>query len=436
MLLRKAANPSGRGGVRTAHTVCTARARHAPVRFWRLVRGSRLVRDEHGQALPLLALAIVALLAGGVVVFQLALSTNYATAAQTAADAAALAAEKNVISQLQTPRVVNGISLPATIDWGAVRDVANDYAEANGAYVVGLMPAANPAGSFAPDVIVAVATTGSLPGGNSEHVDAGDKAHATARASIDPLSKASPGTLISNDASLGSGPRFVSHGGKYGFFPRLDTDYNVGAEAQIAGRLDQLGIKLKLHLVGTAGYLPAGTPGVTALHTCGAVATTRGLTGVTDGQLKDAGLMRIVPPQGAQPQEIALTGTTLSACAQGTPTPSVPTIGNSNVHLVPQNGGPSGTFVAWPGAGAGIGGPWAIPTSIVMCESGGRNLPPNSAGASGYYQIIPSTWKLFDGPGPAAYLAPKWVQDQVAARIWNNGAGASNWVCAGIVGIT
>ena len=118
-----------------------ARARHAPVRFWRLVRSSRLVRDEHGQALPLLALAIVALLAGGVVVFQLALSTNYATAAQTAADAAALAAEKNVISQLQTPRVVNGISLPATIDWGAVRDVANDYAEANGGYVVGLMPA-------------------------------------------------------------------------------------------------------------------------------------------------------------------------------------------------------------------------------------------------------------------------------------------------------
>ena len=25
--------------------------------------------------------------------------------------------------------------------------------------------------------------------------------------------------------------------------------------------------------------------------------------------------------------------------------------------------------------------------------------------------------------------------DAVATRIWNNGAGASNWVCAGIVGI-
>ena len=84
----------------------------------------------------------------------------------------------------------------------------------------------------------------------------------------------------------------------------------------------------------------------------------------------------------------------------------------------------------------GPSGGWAIPYSIVLCESGGQNLPPNSAGASGYYQIIPSTWKLFDGTGPAAYLASKAEQDAVATRIWNGGAGASNWVCAGIVGIT
>jgi hypothetical protein len=71
----------------------------------------------------------------------------------------------------------------------------------------------------------------------------------------------------------------------------------------------------------------------------------------------------------------------------------------------------------------------------VLCESGGQNLPPNSAGASGYYQIIPSTWKLFGGTGPAAYLASKAEQDAVASRIWRGGAGASNWVCAGIVGI-
>lgn len=83
----------------------------------------------------------------------------------------------------------------------------------------------------------------------------------------------------------------------------------------------------------------------------------------------------------------------------------------------------------------GPSGGWAIPYPIVLCESGGQNLPPNSAGASGYYQIVPSTWSLFGGTGPAAYLASKAEQDAVASRIWNGGAGASNWVCAGIVGI-
>jgi septal ring factor EnvC (AmiA/AmiB activator) len=81
-------------------------------------------------------------------------------------------------------------------------------------------------------------------------------------------------------------------------------------------------------------------------------------------------------------------------------------------------------------------GGWAIPYAVVLCESGGQNLPPNGAGASGYYQIIPSTWRAEGGSGPAAYLAPKSEQDAVAARLWNGGAGASNWTCSRIVGIT
>ena len=77
--------------------------------------------------------------------------------------------------------------------------------------------------------------------------------------------------------------------------------------------------------------------------------------------------------------------------------------------------------------------PWVIPWPIVQCESGGQNLPPNSAGASGYYQILPSTWKLFGGSGPAAWKASKAEQDRVASRIWNGGRGAQNWVCAALV---
>jgi septal ring factor EnvC (AmiA/AmiB activator) len=97
------------------------------------------------------------------------------------------------------------------------------------------------------------------------------------------------------------------------------------------------------------------------------------------------------------------------------------------------------TGTTTPGSGgAGLGGSdgWAIPYAIVLCESGGQDLPPNGAGASGYYQIISGTWKLFGGSGPAAYLASKAEQSAVAAKIWDGGAGASNWTCSSIVGIS
>jgi peptidoglycan hydrolase CwlO-like protein len=84
---------------------------------------------------------------------------------------------------------------------------------------------------------------------------------------------------------------------------------------------------------------------------------------------------------------------------------------------------------------AGPGGPWSIPWAIVQCESGGQNLPPNSAGASGYYQMMPATWKGLGGSTPGAFQASKAEQDRLAATLWNGGAGASNWVCAALVGV-
>jgi septal ring factor EnvC (AmiA/AmiB activator) len=98
-------------------------------------------------------------------------------------------------------------------------------------------------------------------------------------------------------------------------------------------------------------------------------------------------------------------------------------------------GGSSGSGAPTPdGPSYGAGGGWSIPYSVVNCESGGQDLTPNSAGASGYYQFMPGTWNDYGGYGQA-YQAPKSLQDQRAAQVWNSGAGASNWVCAGIVGI-
>jgi len=83
---------------------------------------------------------------------------------------------------------------------------------------------------------------------------------------------------------------------------------------------------------------------------------------------------------------------------------------------------------------AGPGGPWAIPWAIVQCESGGQNLPPNYATASGYYQMTDATWHGLGGRTAHAFEASKGEQDAAAARLWAGGSGASNWVCAAMVG--
>jgi peptidoglycan hydrolase CwlO-like protein len=83
----------------------------------------------------------------------------------------------------------------------------------------------------------------------------------------------------------------------------------------------------------------------------------------------------------------------------------------------------------------GPGGPWAIPWPVVQCESGGQDLPPNFASASGYYQMLDSTWRGLGGSTPHAYQASKAEQDRLAARLWAGGAGARNWVCATLVGV-
>jgi septal ring factor EnvC (AmiA/AmiB activator) len=98
-------------------------------------------------------------------------------------------------------------------------------------------------------------------------------------------------------------------------------------------------------------------------------------------------------------------------------------------------GGGGGSGAPTPdGPSYGAGGGWSIPYSVVNCESGGQDLTPNSAGASGYYQFMPGTWNDYGGYSQA-YQAPKSLQDQRAAQVWNGGAGSSNWVCSGIVGI-
>jgi septal ring factor EnvC (AmiA/AmiB activator) len=75
-----------------------------------------------------------------------------------------------------------------------------------------------------------------------------------------------------------------------------------------------------------------------------------------------------------------------------------------------------------------LGGPYSIPTYVVMCESGGNYSALNpSSGAGGAYQILPSTWALYGGQGEPQN-ASKAEQDRIAAEIWAD-SGPSAWVC-------
>ena len=63
-------------------------------------------------------------------------------------------------------------------------------------------------------------------------------------------------------------------------------------------------------------------------------------------------------------------------------------------------------------------GDWAIPESIVMCESGGNFDAVNpSSGAGGAYQILPSTWELYGGEGNPEDASPA-EQSDIASQIW------------------
>lgn len=75
-----------------------------------------------------------------------------------------------------------------------------------------------------------------------------------------------------------------------------------------------------------------------------------------------------------------------------------------------------------------LGGPYSIPTYIVMCESGGNYSAVNpSSGAGGAYQIMPSTWAAYGGKG-LPNEASKAEQDRIAALIYAD-SGTAPWVC-------
>jgi Putative Flp pilus-assembly TadE/G-like len=311
----------------------------------------RSPRGEDGQVLPLMIALIVLILLAGMIVFWIGFSTSQAATAQTAADAAALAAEQSAANQVETS--VTGV------DWGVACQQADHYAEANGAHVLSCGPASGPITSYVQDAIVQVESNSSMPAGTP---DSGHSATATARASTDPFSQASPAikTSVSYtcDASLVSGPVFTAHSGSSGFFPAAGTDYAYGCEPKLAGALDALAGAKGLRLQGTSGYVAQTAADVTApaavAHGCGDASTTSGLESASDSVLKQYGLTRPFP---GQRDVVELAGVSCDQqsgsidAGAGGPVG----LGNMNVHLVPLAGGPVGQLGFLGGGGISIG---------------------------------------------------------------------------------
>jgi hypothetical protein len=88
----------------------------------------------------------------------------------------------------------------------------------------------------------------------------------------------------------------------------------------------------------------------------------------------------------------------------------------------------TGSSTAATGSSTSYSGGYSIPSSIVMCESGGNWGAVNpSSGAGGAYQILPSTWAAYGGTGLPQDASPA-EQSAIAARIWA-ASGPSAWSC-------
>jgi uncharacterized membrane protein YgcG len=139
---------------------------------------SRLHHDERGQIIPLLLVVLVALMATGVLLFQTGRAADLRAEAQTAADAAALAAGHSLEEQLS---LLDGSTL--AVNEATVRAAAEDYAQRNDARVT-----AFDVDDY--DVRVTVATVRTLGGdepGASPDEDDDESATARAQAHVEPL---------------------------------------------------------------------------------------------------------------------------------------------------------------------------------------------------------------------------------------------------------
>jgi hypothetical protein len=144
------------------------------------------LRRQDGQIIPALVMVMFTLVAFGMLLFQVGRASIFSTQAQTAADAAALAAVHEVRRQLMAQVATTGTSDLALIDSSRVRAAAARYAQRNKAHVTRI-------DRRGVDVKVWVATDAKLGKGAKRIDQEQRRGEARARARIDLLAIAGSG---------------------------------------------------------------------------------------------------------------------------------------------------------------------------------------------------------------------------------------------------
>src|SRR4051812_27716285 len=94
-----------------------------------------MLRRQDGQIIPALMMVMLSLIVLGMIFFQVGRAAIFSTEAQTAADAAALAAVENVQQQLTSQVAANGTADLSLVNAPDVLAAAEAYAQKNGAHV-------------------------------------------------------------------------------------------------------------------------------------------------------------------------------------------------------------------------------------------------------------------------------------------------------------
>jgi putative Flp pilus-assembly TadE/G-like protein len=157
-----------------------------------------MLRRQDGQIVPLLMVIMLSLLAFGVLFFQVGRAAIFSTEAQTAADAAALAAVEDIKAQLTAQVSATGTSDLADLDPARIRAAAERYARKNKGTVIKLE-------RRGVDVKVWANTLEKL-GNDARRIDSErTRGVARARARLDVFAIAQPGGGTGNIGSSGGG---------------------------------------------------------------------------------------------------------------------------------------------------------------------------------------------------------------------------------------